>query len=328
MIDISIIIVSYNTKRLLANCLKSIFNTNSNLSIEVILVDNGSTDDSLDMVRLDYPAVRIIANQENLGFTHANNQGIRIANGNNILLLNSDTVLTPGALNTLLLDLHSIPELGLVGPRLVNGDGTVQPSVGEFIGLGLTFVFQFYLFKFLPVNFPLGDRIKPFQYKQYQHSHNVDWLSGACLLVRREVVDKAGMLDEDLFMYGEDMEWCWQIRQAGYKTRYCVDATVIHLSRQSSRKNYRRWISNYTFGNLRFIQRHRSRLSFRLCGLITTLGSILRILLSFIISILFYERKDECNQRISGYINALHMGWWVFTKGKMPLSNERGLMAN
>lgn len=313
---LSVIIVNYNTCDLLRNCLASVYCGQGDLS-EVWVVDNGSTDCSLEMIRSEFPSVNLIVNSSNLGYGTANNQAMEKASGKYFILLNSDTILTPGALSRLMLELEKDPDVGLVGPQLHNLDRTIQPSFGKFMNMWIAFAFEFFLYKIIPVNFPIGDKIKHLQENQYRHNHDVDWISGACLAVKRDTVKKAGMLDNGLFMYGEDMEWCKRIKVAGYRIRFCADAEVIHLSRQSSRKNFDRWIISYTFGNLHFVQRYGNVFSFRFCGLLTSIGSIIRLIDWFAINLFFRNRKIECKQRISGYSKVAKVGWVVFSKGKL-----------
>jgi len=319
--SISIVIVNYDTSDLLRNCLNSVFSGQVEIA-EVWVVDNGSTDGSLEMIKTEFPSVNVIKNLSNFGYGFANNQAMKIASGKYFILLNSDTIISPGAFQRLALELDEHPDIGMAGPQLTNQDGTIQPSFGKFMNTWITFAYQFFLYKIIPVNFPLGDTIKPAQDSQYRHDHEVDWLSGACLAVRRDAVDKAGMLDEGLFMYGEDMEWCWRIHNAGYRIRFCAEAKITHLSRQSSRKDFSKWITSYTIGNLRFVQHHGTAFSFRSCGLFTFFGSIFRSLLWRIFSVYLRERKVESRQRISGYSNAARIGWIVFIKGKLTFQEK------
>jgi GT2 family glycosyltransferase len=177
MIDISIIIVNWNTRELLCQCLGSIQETSSGIAYEMIVVDNGSTDGSVRAVREAFPLVRLIANTENLGFARANNQGIRASRGQHILLLNSDTLVRPGALAALVRFLNQHSDVGIVGPELLNTDGTVQLSWAAFPTLWS---------EIRGKNFRVRRR---YATRDGCEAYNVDWIGGACLLIRRATIE-------------------------------------------------------------------------------------------------------------------------------------------
>ena len=226
--DLSVIVVSWNVVDLLRNCLHSVAAGVRDLTYEVIVADNASTDDSAAMVRAEFPTIRLIANSENLGFARANNQGIRVSQGRYVVLLNSDTVASAAALDALVAFMDAHHEAGAVGPRLLRPDGTAQPyafggdpTLGYLARRGLNRLLR----------------------RRYLHDWNtdaiqeVDWVSGACLMARRAAVEQAGPLDESMFMYFEDNEWCLRIRKAGWKVYYDPQAAIVHLGGQSVAKN-------------------------------------------------------------------------------------------
>lgn len=319
-VDCSIIIVSYNTRDLTVQCLHSVYRACKHLRVEVIVVDNASADDSLKEIRRLFPEVVLLSNPENRGYSRANNQGLDVAKGRTLILLNSDTVLSEDALIQIISGFDSDTHPGVIGPRLINGDGSVQPSFGKFSSLMIEFLFQTFLFKILPVEYVLGDQVKPAQYSLYNRPHRVDWITGACFALRKDVLEQVGRLSEDLFMYGEDMDWCKRIHDKGYPIVYWPQSRVTHLSRQSSRSNYQRWIQNYTYGTLRFAQRYRGPVQLRLYGMVIGLGSVLRAGLWFGVGLAHPERKTESAQRIRGYRTALRMGFTAFWKGFIDAS--------
>jgi N-acetylglucosaminyl-diphospho-decaprenol L-rhamnosyltransferase len=280
--------------------------------MEVIIIDNGSTDGSVEMMKNDFPFFRLIQNLENVGFSKANNQGMRMANGDILILLNSDTIVLENTFPKIVDGFAQNSNVGVIAPQLLNPDGSIQPSWGIFACAWTEFLFQTFLFKIIPAPFPLGKKIHPLQKKNYSTAHPVAWASGACLAVRREVVEAAGMLDEGRFMYGEDMEWCWRIRQKGFDVLFWPDAKIIHLGNASSKKDFTTWIQRYTTGNLQFIQEHNSRLDYLASAGFVFFGSILRFFLWSIIGISNLGKKTEAEQRISGYRSAIQIALHQF----------------
>jgi GT2 family glycosyltransferase len=225
---ISVLIVSYNTRDLLRKCLNAAVEELRHLGGEIIVIDNASHDSSPTMVRREFPGVRLIQNQHNRGFAAANNQGLAVAKGQYICLLNSDATLSPLSLSEMVLFLEMHPTAGIVGPKLVLPDGTSQVgAAGYQLGVRTAFNHSFFLSRLFPhVRACRG-------YTLYQDSVappyvEVDWVSGACLMVRREAVEAAGPLNESFFMYVEDLEWCDRIRQSGWGIYYLRDVEVIH----------------------------------------------------------------------------------------------------
>lgn len=239
MPDLSIIIVSWNTRELLWECLRSVVSLQSSqasilktedcqLTTEVLVIDNASTDGSADMVCTEFPEAHLIVNRENVGFARANNQGIRASQGRYVVLLNSDTVVRPDALAKLVGFMDGHPEAGAVGPRLRRVDGTAQPfAFGEDPTPG-------YL---------LRRSANRLLFRRHLHDWNtdaiqeVDWVAGTCLMVRREALDQVGLLDESIFMYFEDNDWCLRLRQADWKVYYNPQAEIVHIGGQSLTKN-------------------------------------------------------------------------------------------
>lgn len=244
--DISIVIVNYNTLSLLRDCLTSLMASEAKLC-EIIVVDNASADGSADMVRSDFPAVVVLQNDHNAGFPKANNWGMRMAKNKFILMLNSDTLVRPEALNRMLSFLDSHPEVGGVTCRLFNADGSIQASISKRPGPVLL-MFRLLGFSRLVsgdrarrwlgryFGFLLGRTVRSYlaPYVTREAPIEIENTSGACLLLRREVLDTVGMLDEQIFMYFEDMDYCMRIRQAGWKLYYLPQAEVVHLVGASS----------------------------------------------------------------------------------------------
>jgi N-acetylglucosaminyl-diphospho-decaprenol L-rhamnosyltransferase len=231
---VSVVVVSYNTAALLRNCLESIGQADD-VSREVFVVDNASTDGSAALVANEFPAVRLVPNATNVGFTRANNQALRQARGRYLLLLNPDAELRPGALATLVAYLDSHPNVGVVGPRLYYPDGAVQSSRRRFPTLATGFVESTVLQSWMP---RAGVLCRYYcEDLPDDRSHEVDWLIGACLLVRREAVAPIGLFDERFFMYSEETDWCRRIKLAGWSVVYNPEAVVIHHESRSAGQN-------------------------------------------------------------------------------------------
>jgi N-acetylglucosaminyl-diphospho-decaprenol L-rhamnosyltransferase len=246
-LDLSVVIVSWNVRQLLAACLDSLAAdlARSQLAGEVIVVDNGSRDGTVELVRARYPWVQLIALAENRGFAAANNIGIARSRGQAILLLNPDTELRPGALAWLWRALWAAPHVGLVGARLLNTDGSLQSTGYRFPGYVQN------LLDFFPLHprligsrlngrFGPGDGLSPFA---------IDHPLGACMLVRRTVVEQVGGLDEGYWYYSEEIDWCRRIRAAGWTILTAPAALVVHHAGGSTRQVARE----------SFLQLHRSR---------------------------------------------------------------------
>ncbi|MFO7698194.1 MAG: glycosyltransferase family 2 protein [Anaerolineae bacterium] len=226
--DLSVIIVNWNTRDLLADCLRSVYDTVHDLTLEVFVVDNASSDGSAAMVREQFSDVRLIENTENVGFARANNQAIAQATGRYVLLLNSDTVLLPDAVRTLVAELDADAARCAVGPRLLNADGSTQPSCHPV----LTPWREFWRLCFLDRLVPLAHY--PFELDTDGDPREVQVLKGACILLRREALVQVGAFDERYFMYSEEMDLFLRLLRAGWTTYWVPAARVIHLGGRST----------------------------------------------------------------------------------------------
>ena len=228
-VDISVVIVNWNTQDLLAQCLQSLYDTTSDLDFETIVVDNASTDGSVEMVRHEFPQVRLIQNTDNVGFARANNQAMAISQGRYVLLFNSDAIAMPGTTQSLVSLADAEPRAGIVGAQLLNPDGSFQASHTPFPTLWQEFLILTGLGRLLrgrwyPSRGPEEDR----------GPQVVDYVEGACMLVRQESFEDVGGLDEGYFMYAEEVDWCYAMRRKGWQVWYQPAAKVIHLGGGSS----------------------------------------------------------------------------------------------
>jgi len=232
MVDLSVVVVSWNVRDLLRRCLCSISNVQHRASsTEVIIVDNASTDGSVAMVRTEFPDVRLIVNSGNPGFAAANNQGIAVAQGRYVLLLNPDTEVVGDALATMVAFADDHPDVGVVGPQLLNPDGSVQSSRRRFPTLATAFFESTWLQPYAPrrllerycvLDRPDGAVL------------DVDWVKGAALMARRKAIEQVGRMDERFFMYSEELDWCRRFREAGWRVVYLPAAQIVHYEGKSS----------------------------------------------------------------------------------------------
>ena len=229
MTDLVILIVSYNTRSHLEACLRSLRTPPPHVSHEIVVVDNGSTDGTVEAVRAGWPDVRVVQSGANVGYARANNQGIRATASDLVLLLNSDTVVPTGAVDGLVEQLRTHPQVAVVGPRLVDADGRLELSCGRMIG-PVNELWQKLRRRILARNIPM---LASWIARAATRPAFPDWVSGACLLVRRSDAEAAGLLDERFFLYGEDVDFCAAIRRGGRRVLFTPAVEVVHLRGRS-----------------------------------------------------------------------------------------------
>lgn len=234
--DLSVIIVNYNVRQFLENSLTSVFRALEGLKGEVFVVDNASDDGSVEMVKSKFPNVRLIENPANVGFARANNIALRQTSGRYILLLNPDTIVQEDTLKTMIRFLDDHPEAGLAGCKILNPDGTFQlPCRRSFPTPWVAFTKIFGLSALFPKSRLFGRYNLTFL--SPDETYPVDAVSGSFMMLRREVYEKVGGLDEAFFMYGEDLDWCYRIQQAGYRVYYVPRTQIIHFKGESTRRS-------------------------------------------------------------------------------------------
>ena len=254
-IDLSVVIVSWNVAELLRRCLLSVEQELRGLSSEVFVVDNASSDDSVPMVREHFPWVRLIANAHNPGFSVANNQAIRGAGGRVLILLNPDTEVRPGGLTRLVRFLDQHPGVGAVGPKLLYPDGRIQKECARTIPALTDDVYQAFGVTALVHPYRLPGH-SSMGWWDHLDSRPVETLLGACMAVRRDVVERVGLLDERYTHGGEDIDWCCRIRTAGWQVYYLAAAEVVHHYHASTRKARPQTMLRAIRSNHLFYQRH------------------------------------------------------------------------
>jgi GT2 family glycosyltransferase len=247
MAEVSAVVVTFNALPWVERALESV------RGHETIVVDHGSTDGTLELVRERFPEARLIE-QENKGLGGGSNAGMRVAGGDYFLLLNSDAWAVNGAVESLVEFAESHPGAAVVGPKLLNQDGSLQSSVRGFPTLWRLATEYFFLRKLAPrsraLNAFYGDGFA------YDRPSEAEFLMGACLLVRREAADTVGLFDEDFFMFSEETDWCYRFRQAGWKVLFTPDAEVVHVGGASTRQNWGPMFREQVRGHLRFLAKH------------------------------------------------------------------------
>ena len=302
MIDLSIIIVSYNSKDFLISCIDSIKRYAGSIKYELIIVDNASSDGSVDEVKKRYKEVILIKNNENLGFGKANNIGIKIAKGEYILLLNSDTFFKKDILAKMVNWMRINPEIGISSCLLRNIDGSIQGNGGYFPTLFKVFAWMFFI-EDIPL---IGSLIKPFHPMHanipffkgdefFKKVREFDWVSGAFFLIRNKVIKEVGYFDQDYFMYTEEVDYCFRAKKTGWRIVYNPDWYIVHRGGGSSAGGFS-IISEFQ-GIKIFYKKHMSKLNFQFLRLFLKVGALLRIVVMGLIkgkeAIYVYKKAFE-----------------------------------
>ena len=308
MVDLTIIIVSWNVRALLRRCLQSI--PSDSPAVQVIVVDNASGDGSAEMVRAEFPHVHLIANEENRGFTAANNQGLALSHGRHLLLLNPDTEIVGNALATMVSYIDHNAAVGVVGPQILYPDGSLQPSRRRFPTLATALVESTVVQEWWDDNQIL---------RRYYMADTpddaiqaVDWVVGACMLVRRQAYEQVGGLDEGFFMYSEELDWCRRIKEAGWEVVYLPTATIIHHEAKSSDQVVAARHIYFQSSKVRYFHKHHGSLQ----------GGIVR---GFLLATYVYQLLREGLKWLVGHKRPLRQErldayWQVLRSGLGPAS--------
>jgi GT2 family glycosyltransferase len=266
MIDLSIIIVSWNTKEYLLRCVESIFQAGAIDQAEVIIVDNGSREGSGDDVKGTSPFIRLIQNDRNLGFAKAVNQALQKASGRYVLLLNPDTQVKGGTIERLVAFMDAHSDAGAAGGQLLNSDGSKQNSIANFPSLTTELLNKSLLRWLFPKKFPGKER-------SYSGPVEVDSVIGACMVVRRDAIKQVGLLDEDYFLFFEETDWCYRMKKAGWKIYHIPQIEVYHFQGKSAEKEKKKARVEYYCSRYRFFKKNKGPLEwfFLVIGMMTKL---------------------------------------------------------
>jgi len=290
-VDLSIIIVNYNTKEQLEKCLYSIYDSIREISFELVVSDNHSVDGSLEMLEENYPQVNVIKNERNLGFAKANNKALSMAKGKYILLLNSDTIVLKLSVNNMIDFLRNHKEAGAVGAKMLYPDHTIQRTARRFPSpMASIFGRKSILTRLIPEN-RFSKRYLMYDREHQEDPYEVDWVSGGGIMVKREVVEQVGLLDERFFIYWEDADWCFRIKQKGWKV-FCVpSAPIIHYEAGSSKNRKLKLIVHFHRSVFLFYRKHYLKSNLNPMYVIAAVGLSLRALIQCLISILSTSMK-------------------------------------
>lgn len=308
---LSVIIVNYNVKHFLQLCLHSVLRAIRHLDAEIIVVDNQSGDNSVDMVRECFPEVVLIANQQNLGFSKANNQAVAIAKGEYILFLNPDTVMPEDFFEELLPYMDANPQAGAIGPRLIDGKGQFAPDgkkgfptlwVAIYKASGLNWLFP---------KSPKFNRYYAVHVGEYETAA-VDVLSGCCMMVRAGILKQiGGAFDEDFFMYCEDTDLCYRIQQAGYQNIYFPKTTLIHYKGESTRKATISYVRIFNQALATFVRKHYGQQHARLFLAFIQVGIFMRAVISVLKGLFQMLRMPLFDALVLFLVLWVMKGFWV-----------------
>jgi N-acetylglucosaminyl-diphospho-decaprenol L-rhamnosyltransferase len=306
--DLSVIVVSYNTRELLRECLRSLYSEGSESSLtpslspltkggegegsggilEIIVVDNASFDGSAEMVQREFPTVQLIANTENRGFGAAANQGLKRAKGRYLLVLNADVRAMPGALERLVEFMDAHPEAAACGGQLRYPDGRIQPSCASELTLWAVFCEQLFLARLFPRTRLFGGYWRTWW--DFNATIEVEQVMGACLCLRRLPNGDPPLFDEDYFLYCEDTDLCYRLRQAGGRIFYVHDAVFVHHLGASGEPIRAAMVRYYNRGKERFFRKFHGRFASGVCWLLNRLGALLRLLVGLLLTLLTLGR--------------------------------------
>ncbi len=310
---LSIVIVNTNEWKVLRPCLESVHAYPPPEPFEVIVVDNASTDGSREHIARQFPSVVLVANPANLGFAAANNRGIRVSRGELVLLLNPDTVVHAGGLAALCAVMDQRREAGVVGCRLVFPDGTLQRTVRTFPSVWNLFCDAFFLTTLLRF-IPAFSRYYLPQF-DYGREQQVDWVIGAAFLIRRSLIDRIGVLDEQFYMYTEEVDYCYRAVQNGFQVWYTPSAEIVHFWGGMNAFN-RRVITWSNASMLLFFQKHFRGISRAILSGLLIAGMALRVAAYALLGIFTFDRRYLYKARCFGFaVGKLSTRSWKYRRG-------------
>jgi len=298
--DLSVIIVNWNTRDLLCQCLDSLTQKVEGIEMEILVVDNGSTDGSVTAVRGNFPGVRLIENPGNMGFAKANNHALSISKGRYLLLLNPDTQVKDEAIERMLSFMNAHAKAGLVGAQLLNADGTKQNSIANFPSLATELLNKNLLRWLFPEKFPGKER-------DYPGPIEVDSVIGACMLVRREVLEQVGLLDEVYFLFLEETDWCYRMKKAGWKIYHIPQAEILHFQGKSAEAEKGKARIEYYRSRYHYFRKNRGSFesSVLLIGLIIKLS--VELVFATIACVVTLFMATRWRTKLSTYLDLM---WW------------------
>jgi GT2 family glycosyltransferase len=306
MIDLSLIVVSWNAKEFLRKCVASIIRETGNYRTEILVVDNASTDGSAGLIRDTFPEVELLLNDANLGFAAANNRGIMRSRGTYILLINSDVEVSDGCIDRMVSFMDQHPNVGMLGPQILDADGNVQRSCMGFPTLWNTFCRALAMDRIFPKAKLFGGFLMTF--RQQNAVRKVDVVNGCFWMVRREALQKVGLLDERFFIYAEDIDWCKRFWDAGWEVVYFPHARSVHYGGASSSHAPIRFSLEMLRANQHYWAKHHNRPAQAAFLVITGIHYLIRLVGAFVLYLIKPETRTSAQFKIKRSIACMQ---WV-----------------
>jgi len=310
--DVSIVVVAWNVRNLLEQCIRSVYEQTREVQFEIIYVDNGSEDGSVEMVKKEFPDVRIIENKTNLGFIKASNQGIRVSTGRYVLLLNSDTIILDNAIMKTIHFADEHPEAAVVGCKVLNPDGSLQRSAFQFYSTLNMMFLATGLYKIFCGSSLLGR--KSYMSWNFDSVREVDVIAGCFSLVRMSAIEKVGLMDEIFFVYGDDADWCYRFVKAGWKVLFTPSAQIIHYGGQTTKKAANKF-SYQLFGSIVImVRKHYSYVTFFICRVLTALFFLMRVPYWALVGVALKNERERAFGTTSVYLLGCYYALTDWTK--------------
>ncbi|MBN2316597.1 MAG: glycosyltransferase family 2 protein [Sedimentisphaerales bacterium] len=315
--DVSIIIVAWNVRQLVYDCLKSVYDETKGIQFEVLYVDNASEDGSVEMVRKEFPDVRIIENQKNEGFIRANNQAIEISRGRYVLLLNSDTLVLDNAITKTVKFADEHPEAAVIGCKVFYPDRSLQRDCFMYPSLLNMLISATYLNKIFPKSTFFGR--ERMTWWDFNDVREVQTICGCYSLVRMEAIKQVGVMDEAYYVYGDDPDWCYRFNKAGWKNMFMPHAQIIHYGGQTTSHRPEKFKLQLFGSILIFMRLHRSRLEFVLACILVALTLFIRIPYWILKALINKRERNQALKTVKTYGKG---GFYCLTDWKKLLMNR------
>lgn len=318
--DVSVIIVAWNVRDFLQNCLDSIYKETKGIEFEVIYVDNASEDKSVEMVREHFPQANIIQNMQNKGFAEANNQGIKAAKGRYVLLLNSDTVILDNAIAITVEFADTHPEAAVVGCKVLNPDKTLQLTCFMFPSILNMLLSASYLYKLFRKSQFFGRGLMTWWDRD--NVKEVDVVAGCFMLVRKNAIQQIGVLDKRYFIYTEEIDWCYRFKKNGWKILFTPEPEIIHYGGQTTKQMTGKFRLQLSGSKLIFMKLHRSKLAFPFARFLIALFLFLRVPYWLAVAMLHKNEREKSIQTAKTYSIG---GFYCLVDWKKLLMNKEAI---
>ncbi len=299
MIDVSTVIVNWNSRQYLAKCLDTMLSRKRTIRVEVIVVDNASSDGAVGWLKKEYPEVTVIESTENVGFARGNNMGIRKASGRYICLVNPDVEFRDECLQTLCEFMERNQDVGICGPKILNGDGSIQYSCREYPTLWNNLCFALGLYRIFPHSAAFSNELM--SYFGHDRLRKVEAISGCFMMSRREAMEEVGLLDESFFMYSEDLDWCKRFNDKGWKIVFNPAVSALHYGGGSSENEPARFAVEKELAIIQYWNKHHGAIENALIRIILLTNHALRIAIFGVLSMLGSAGKSGMRRNVRNH---------------------------